>query len=264
MSILARCAIAIAVALTVALLARRARALNTRGAVAATIAGSLAVLAGWKWGVLLVVYFAGSSVLSRIGVEEKVARTSGVVEKGGERDAIQVLANGGIFALAAALAVLWPAHSARWLALGLGALAASASDTWATEIGTLHGGSPRSILGFGLVPVGMSGGVTWAGTIGAIAGATFIALVSMALAWPFRLAFAAFVGGLFGSTLDSVIGATLQQRRWCDACQQPTECPVHDCGTTTRPLAGRSWLDNDMVNLICGVAGGLLAMAISG
>jgi uncharacterized membrane protein len=110
----------------------------------------------------------------------------------------------------------------------------------------------------------MSGGVTLSGTIGAIAGAAFIALVSIALSWPSRLAVAALVGGIVGSTLDSVIGATLQLRRWCDPCQQPTERPIHDCGTTTRPLAGLAWLDNDIVNLVCGVAGGLLAMAIIG
>ena len=51
---------------------------------------------------------------------------------------MQVLANGGVFALAALLgAVLgspWPAAGSR---AALGALAASAADTWATEIGTL-------------------------------------------------------------------------------------------------------------------------------
>ena len=264
MSILARSAIAFAVALTIALLARCARALSTSGAVAATVVGALAVLAGWKWAILLLVYFASSSVLSRIGVKQKDARTSSVVEKGGERDAMQVLANGGAFALAATLGVVLPAYGARWLALGLGALAASASDTWGTEIGTLHGGRPRSILGFGVVPVGMSGGVTLAGTAAAIAGAAFIALVAAALSWPLRLSIAVFAGGIVGSTLDSLIGATLQQRRWCDRCQKPTERAVHDCGTSTRPVAGLAWLDNDAVNLVSGIAGGLLAMAIIG
>jgi uncharacterized membrane protein len=110
----------------------------------------------------------------------------------------------------------------------------------------------------------MSGGVTLAGTFAAVAGAAFIALVVTALSWPLRIAIAAFAGGIVGSTLDSVIGATLQQRRWCDRCQQPTERLVHDCGTTTRPSTGLAWLDNDMVNLVCGAAGGLLAMAIIG
>jgi uncharacterized protein (TIGR00297 family) len=264
LSILARLAIATAIALTISLLARRARSLDGAGATVATVTGTLALLAGWRWGVLLVVYFASASVLSRVGAAHKDARTSSVIAKGGARDAWQVLANGGVFALAAALAVALPQHEQRWLALGIGALAASASDTWATEIGTLYGGAPRSILGWRPVPVGMSGGVTGVGVVAAIAGAAFIALVSLALGWPVRVALASIIGGIAGSTLDSVLGATLQQRRWCDRCNRATERVVHDCGTPTRPIGGLAAMNNDSVNLLCGLAGGLIALAITG
>jgi len=264
LSILARLAIAAAIALAISLLARRARSLDGAGAAVATVTGTLALLAGWRWGVLLVVYFASASALSRFGAARKDARTSSVIAKGGARDAWQVLANGGVFALAAALAVALPQHEQRWLALGIGALAASASDTWATEIGTLYGGTPRSILGWSPVPVGMSGGITVVGALAAFAGAAFIALVSLALGWPVRIALASVVGGIAGSTLDSVLGATLQQRRWCDRCNRPTERAVHDCGTATRAVGGLAAMNNDSVNLLCGFAGGLIALAITG
>lgn len=264
MSILTRVAIATAIALGISLLARRARSLDTGGAVVATVTGALALLAGWRWGVLLVVYFASASALSHFGAARKNAHTASVVEKGGTRDAWQVIANGGVFAIAAALAVLAPQHEQRWLALGIGALAASASDTWATEIGTLYGGAPRSILDWSPVPVGMSGGVTVVGALAAIAGAIFIGLASLALGWPARVAVASVIGGIVGSTLDSLLGASLQQRRWCDRCNRATERVVHDCGTPTRPIGGFAALNNDTVNLLCGIAGGLLALAISG
>ncbi len=264
MSILARLAVGAAIALAISLLARRARSLDTGGAAVATVAGTLALLAGWRWGVLLVVYFASASALSRFGAARKDARTSSVIEKGGARDAWQVLANGGVFALAAALAVAVPQYEQRWLALGVAALAASASDTWATEIGTLYGGTPRSILGWSPVPVGMSGGVTGVGALAAIAGAAFIALVSLALGWSARVAMASVIGGIAGSTLDSLLGATLQQRRWCDRCNRATERVVHDCGTPTRPIGGLAAMNNDSVNLLCGLAGGLIALVITG
>src|SRR5690348_10562762 len=143
MSMLAPVARALAIALLVALIARRARALSVDGAIAAALVGTLAVLAGWNWAVLLILYFASSSGLSRFGVGEKTARTKSVIEKGGERDAMQVIANGGVFGIAALLAIVDREHAMRWAALGIGALAASASDTWATEIGTLVGGPPR-------------------------------------------------------------------------------------------------------------------------
>ena len=264
MSVLAQTAGALGVALFVAFLARRARALSLDGAVAATLVGALALLAGWQWGLLLIFYFAASSTLSRLGYDKKTTRTISVIEKGGERDAMQVLANGAVFAIAALLAILMPAHETRWAALAAGALAASASDTWATEIGTLVGGTPRSILGFRPLPFGMSGGVTLAGSIAAVVGAGFIASIALALAWPARAAFGAFIGGAAGSTLDSLLGATLQLRRRCDRCNCDTERLVHDCGAGTSRASGIAWLGNDTVNLICGAAGGLLALAITG
>ncbi|HEY2376841.1 MAG TPA: DUF92 domain-containing protein [Gemmatimonadaceae bacterium] len=264
MSVLARLAIATLIALSIALLARRARALSPDGAVAATIVGMLALLAGWKWAAVLILYFGTSSALSRFGADRKSVRTTSVIEKGGERDAMQVLANGAVFAIAAALAVLVPEHATHWVAVGIGALAASASDTWATEIGTLVGGSPRSILSFAQVATGMSGGVTVAGSIAALAGAAFVALAASALAWPTRVAVAAFVAGVVGSTLDSLLGATLQLRRRCDRCDCATERDMHDCGTTTRFVGGVRWLDNDVVNLVCSAVGGLMALAITG
>ena len=264
MSILARIAIAAGIALAISLLARRARSLDAGGAAVATITGTLALLAGWRWGVLLIVYFASASALSHLGAARKDARTASVIAKGGARDAWQVVANGSVFAIAAALAVALPQYEQRWLALGIGALAASASDTWATEIGTLYGGAPRSILDWSPVPVGMSGGVTVVGVLAAIAGAVFIALASLTLGWPMRVAGASVIGGIAGSTLDSLLGATLQQRRWCDRCNRATERDVHDCGAPTRRTGGFAALNNDSVNLLCGLAGGLLALAITG
>src|SRR5665213_2130338 len=90
------------VAACVAFGAKRAGSLSMSGALAATIVGTLAVAAGWDWGALLLLYFISSSLLSRIGRATKERRTAAIVAKGGARDAIQVLANGGVFAAAAA------------------------------------------------------------------------------------------------------------------------------------------------------------------
>ena len=58
---------------------------------------------------------------------------------------------------------------------------------------------------------------------------------------------------------DSVVGATLQDRRWCDTCQTSTERAVHGCGTPTRHAGGITAVDNDLVNLIATVAGAAVA-----
>ena len=247
---------------SIALAARAAGSLTTSGAIAATIIGTLAATVGWNWAALLILYFVSSTVLSRLGRAEKEELTSAIVAKGGRRDALQVLANGGVFA-AAAIAMLIEPHI-RWVALGAGSLAAAAADTWATEVGTLFGGTPRSILNWHPVPAGTSGGVSLIGTLAALAGATFVAILARLLGWTPRLANLIAFGGIVGAMVDSIIGATVQARRWCDACAQETERPTHDCGAETRPLRGFRWLDNDVVNLLSNAAGGVLAALLAG
>jgi uncharacterized protein (TIGR00297 family) len=241
------------VALAIAMLARRARSLSNDGAVAATVVGTAAVAAGWDWGALLVAFFVVSSALSRVGRQVKEARTDTVVAKGGERDALQVLANGGLFAVAAAAYAAHPL--VLWQVIGAGALAASTSDTWATEIGTLSADAPRSILTWRRVAPGTSGGVTVPGTVAAVGGAAFLGGMAAAVGWPLAVAGAAILGGIVGSTADSLIGATMQARRTCPQCNLATERLVHSCGARTTAAGGVAWLTNDGVNAVSSAIG---------
>ncbi len=245
------------VATCISLAAWRARSLTASGAAAATIVGTLAVGAGWPWGALLILYFVSSTLLSRVGRARKEIRMASIVAKTGGRDAAQVLANGGLFATAAALSLMHP--DVRWIALGAGSLAASAADTWATEVGTLAAGEPRLIIGWRRVPTGTSGAVSMAGSLAMIAGAVFVAAMTLVLGWTPGVALWVVVGGIAGAVIDSLLGATLQVRRWCEQCARETERRTHDCGTTTRRARGVEWMDNDIVNFLSSGVGGLLA-----
>ena len=246
--------------IAVVLAARRTRTLSTSGAVAAAIAGTICMAAGWSWGALLLSLFISASALSKIGEAKKEARVASVVEKGAERDAVQVLANGGVFA-AAALGHLVLASPA-WFAIGAGAIAASTADTWATEVGTLSSDDPVSMMSGKRVPPGTSGAVTLIGSLAALAGALFIALEATLAHWPVSLTVVA-LGGVAGALADSLLGATLQARRWCDPCATSTERLVHSCGATTRHSAGIAGLDNDVVNAVCSGLGALIALTLS-
>ena len=238
-----------------------AGALSRTGTVAATLVGTVCVAAGWSWGALLIAFFVSSSALSRLGQDRKARRTAGVVVKGGARDARQVLANGGVFACAAGLHLAFPWQG--WMSLGAGSLAAAAADTWGTEVGTLGGGRPRSITSWRPVPPGTSGGVSVTGSLASVAGALFMALAAWLLRWPEPVAFGAFIGGIVGATLDSLLGALWQARRRCNICGVDTERAIHSCGSPTQPAGGVAWLDNDGVNLISGAAGGVIALVAS-
>ena len=255
--------LALVVALLIAALAVAAGALTLTGAVAAAIVGALCVLAGWGWAALLIVYFVVAVAFSKVGADAKARRTGGVVAKAGSRDAIQVLANGGVFALAAFVSSRVSGPSATILAASAaGALAASAADTLATEVGTFVGGEPRSVIGWRFVPTGTSGGVTVAGSLAMVGGALLVALAALAMGLTSHVA-AAVLGGIAGATADSLLGALVQERRRCPRCDLATERRIHDCGTATELAGGVSWLDNDLVNLCATIAGAVVAGALA-
>ncbi len=243
----------------VAIGARSLRALSTSGAAVAALAGAAACASGWWWGVLLVAYFALTTALSKSGSQSKARLMESIVEKGDERDGWQVLANGGAFVGAALGHLIW--HSPSWYAIGAGALAASAADTWATEVGMLSSGQAVSIVSGRRVPVGTSGGVTVAGSVAALGGALFIAVLAAFARWPIVFAAVA-LGGIAGAITDSLLGASVQCRRWCSACGKATERKVHNCNAPTEVVGGSRWVDNDVVNGICSVVGGLITLVL--
>lgn len=165
--------------------------LTGRGVVAALAVGLAAEYGfGWRGLGLLLAFFVSGSLLSK--------KTS--------RNERQVLANGGVAAVAA-VAASWPAFA--------GALAAATADTWATEIGRHSHTAPRLISSWTRVPPGTDGGMTLLGTAGGIAGAASIAGLSSALERQTISAVA--IAGVVGMLLDSVLGATVQGKvRWMD------------------------------------------------
>jgi uncharacterized protein (TIGR00297 family) len=249
----------------------RARALTWDGAVAACLVGGTVFgFGGLGCAVLLVLFFASSSVLSFFkSGDTRKRRAADTFEKGGKRDAVQVLANGGVAALAALLMGLLA--SPALLGAFVGGLAAATADTWATEIGVLSRAEPRLVSTWRVVPAGTSGAVTWLGSGAAILGSGVIGVVAalLALATIFSVVLtveqaiflvpAALLGGTSGMLADSLLGATVQAGYYCPACGKPTESRVHRCGTPTQLVRGLAWVNNDLVNV-----GGTLVGAVVG
>ena len=246
-----------AFAAIVAFAALRAGALDLGGAIAAFVVGTATFGGlGGAGAAVLLGFFVTSVALSRFGKAQKAVRLIDI-GKTGPRDAAQVLANGGVAALCALLAFFVDARYAIGFA---GAFAAATADTWATEIGTLAGGTPRSILTGKPVATGLSGGITFAGTAAEIAGALLIAAVALAL--DARAFVPVVAGGLAGAILDSVLGASLQSLRWCPQCRRACETEPHACGANTTPLRGLGWFGNDAVNGLATLCGAAVAFAL--
>jgi uncharacterized protein (TIGR00297 family) len=248
--------------------------LSASGVLGAIITGTLIFgLGGWVWGLVLIAFFVSSSFLSHYRQADKESLAEKFA-KGHRRDLGQALANGGWGAVLAVLYAFFP-NPLLWAAF-LGTMAAVNADTWATEIGVLNPTPPRLITTGQRVAVGTSGGVSTLGTLAALGGGLFIGVVALALGgvaslWqhlPLRwmdlwLIPVVIAGGLAGSFFDSLLGATAQAIYYCDACQKETERTIHRCGTQTRQIRGRRWLDNDRVNLLSSVVGGLAAALVA-
>lgn len=243
------------------------QALTRSGAVGAVTVGAPIFAAGGPaWAAVLTGFFVLSSALSRAGQARKSALQE-VAEKGSRRDLGQVLANGSAGALLA-LATGSRAAGSRGATFSayLGAIAAVAGDTWATELGSLSPRPPRSILTGKVVRTGVSGGVTPLGFAASAAGGAAMgaiaALARVADADASRVALARLVltgaaAGLAGSVADSLLGATLQRTYRCPCCGTQTERRVHRCGTPTVPFRGVPLVDNDVVNFLGSVAGAI-------
>lgn len=235
--------------------------LSLSGAAAALVVGTLTLgFGGWIWGVLLGIFFITSSLLSHYKEAEK-EQVAEKFDKSHRRDYGQVLANGGLGALIAFMNFVAP--NPAWFLMFVGIMATVTADTWATELGTLSSQAPRLITSGQRVEVGSSGGVSMLGTLVSIFGGLVIGLAAGFLDPLIEPAVGIVIGavsGLIGSLVDSLLGATIQQVYYCDACQKETERKIHTCGSETQSLRGWYWLNNDMVNLISSMIGGIVAV----
>lgn len=249
----------------IAFAAFRAQSLSKSGAWGAFLEGTIIFgLGGWKWAVILLTFFISSSLLTRLFKKRK-ASLDEKFDKGGTRDIGQVLANGAIASIFAGLHFFFPANPSYWLAFAA-SLAAVNADTWATELGVLNPSLPRMITSWKSVERGTSGAISLLGTISAAGGAALIAILASLLApgkggWGYLGIIT--VAGLSGALFDSILGATIQAIYRCPSCGKETEKhPYHTCGTATIQVRGWRWLNNDMVNLGCALAGALVGVIL--
>ena len=258
------------IAVIISYLAYRAHSLDKSGALSAAVIGTIVFgLGGLQWAILLLAFFITSSVFSRAfknrkqGLGEKFS-------KGNQRDVGQVFGNGGVATVFVLIHALYAESTVGWVGFAA-SLAAVNADTWATELGVLNPTPPRVITNLRRrVEKGTSGGVSLFGTIASLLGSALIGILAtilnptqMGITNDWSLAILVTIAGLAASLFDSLLGATVQAMYYCPTDQKETEkYPLHTCGTKTIHIRGWSWLNNDLVNLACGIFGSLTALIL--
>lgn len=175
------------------------------------------VLGGFGWFAALIAFFSIGGLASKYRYEEKAAR--GVAqEDGGARGTGNVLANSAVALVAvvgAAAVEQLPVSTEIFALVFAGAVATAMSDTLSSEVGGLFD-SPRLVTTLRPVAPGTDGAVSPQGTLAGTAGALLvagIAAVGMPLGDPTVGGLAVAAGGVLGTVVDSLLGATMEGGR---------------------------------------------------
>merc|ERR1712055_921030 len=260
------------------------KSLSTSGALLALLVGFCLTLAHYSFFLCLLAFFVTSSKATRYR-EDKKRKFEADYKEGGQRNWLQVLCNGG---MATELSLLYlldigsadlavdfkNEYRSSWLGMAiLGSLACCNGDTWASELGTVFAKSqPWLITTFQPVPRGTNGGVTLVGLVCSVMGGLAIGLAYFAgiiMSCPssdlemapsqLPVILVGGVGGLLGSLLDSLIGASLQ----FSGKDEKTGQIVEVAREGVVPISGRMVLDNHSVNLVSSILTALLLPKIA-
>ena len=156
----------------------------------------------------------------------------------------------------------------------LSSLACCCGDTWASEVGSVIGGTPRLITNWRVVPKGTNGGVTLIGTLCSLAGGLLVGVAywiteaviiklnsdtSISIMWsviPYALIGAS--AGLFGSLIDSLLGATIQFSGYSEKLDKIVGTP----GRGVTHISGFNIISNHSVNLLSSLFTALVVPAM--
>ncbi|CAK9814483.1 Transmembrane protein 19 [Anthophora plagiata] len=249
------------------------KSVNLSGAILGLWMGFILTLTSFAHVACLVAFFVTSSKATKFRSHLK-KKLEVDYKEGGQRNWIQVLCNGGMATQLAFLYLLDVGcierpidfdkyYRSSWLSVGiLGAFACCNGDTWASEIGSVvSNGDPFLITNRRKVPKGTNGGVSWVGLLVSLLGGMTVGLshyitvlmtvdtIVLQLAapqWPIIIIGG--IGGLFGSIIDSILGATLQYSGINEK-----GIIVEHPGKGVKHISGRQVLDNHSVNLLSSV-----------
>ena len=204
---------AVIVAFTFGYFAFRARTADLSGLFSAALIGIILLVfaapQGPQWFLIMLAFFILGSAATKYKFEYK--KRIGVQQsQSGARGYRNVFANGIVAAAAAVLFGVF--QQPIFVVLYVGCVASAAADTLASEIG-VTGGIPRLITTLTQVPIGTNGGITVTGETVALLGGFVVSVVAMLLhvITPQMMAICT-LAGFMGTNIDSVIGATLENR----------------------------------------------------
>ncbi len=216
----------------IALLAFAKKSLSESGALAAIFVGTVIYFTlGWFAFLYLIVFFGSATALNVLDDNSEPS----------QRNALQVLANA---LLATLFAVLYAfTDQSIYIFLYFLSVAASASDTWASDVGKLSKRLPRNLLTWRMMQTGLSGGVTLLGFIASMFASALFALLAWIALGDVTLVVYLWLFATLASIIDSALGV-VQVKYLREG--KITE----DRRDGAKRHSGIAWLNNNLVNIL--------------
>eukprot|EP00026_Physarum_polycephalum_P012520 Phypoly_transcript_12841.p1 GENE.Phypoly_transcript_12841~~Phypoly_transcript_12841.p1 ORF type:complete len:302 (+),score=45.40 Phypoly_transcript_12841:182-1087(+) len=272
------------ISVAIALRGYRKKKLDLSGAISALIVGFVTILGGIRFAVVLITFFYTSSWLTKYGDKHK-KKIEDQYKEGGSRNWEQVAANATFGSVLSLVYIYYLGEkeipfniqrdpfASTILAAFIGHYACCNGDTWASELGVLSKAAPRLITTLRTVPTGTNGGITILGcaasTLGGFVIGVAFALADVAVWFLFGedggatpevvpVILLGTLGGIGGSLIDSLMGATIQYSGWSESKKKI----VGEPGPGVKRVSGINILNNHHVNFFSSLATGLLAALV--
>lgn len=272
------------ISLSLAIHGKRKNSLSITGAMSAVFVGFVSMACGYRFGLILLIFYYSSSKFTKMK-EERKRQLEFNYSVGGQRTWVQVFSNSILATLTSLIYVVFfgdaeylitltPSHNmisifgfkcdANTVQLMLvcayvAHYSCAAADTWASEIGVLSRSNPRMITSLLLkeVPPGTNGGMSLVGTLASAAGGMFIGAFIFAydllIYGHLESIFYVLVGlitGLMGSIIDSLLGGLLQATFYSPSRKCIVKLEDVKKVDDAKIISGINVLTNDMVNVL--------------
>jgi len=207
--------VALVFSLVLGYLAYRARIADISALLSAALLGVLVIVfTSLSWFLLLLTFYIFGGWVTKYKYRYK--ESIGLAQsKGGVRSYEHVFCNSTAAVVLAIAYGVYPVHSVMIMYAYLGTVATAIGDTMASEIGTTARSRPRMITTLKPAEPGLDGAVTFLGELAALLGAMIIGVLAAAFGMVDHVLLAIFIttmGGFLGTNIDSLLGATLQNR----------------------------------------------------
>ncbi|EFC49180.1 predicted protein, partial [Naegleria gruberi] len=280
---LGKVVIALFLSLYIAIRGYRKKSLDFSGAFAALFVGFVSVVGGFSWTVILLFFFFSSSALTKYKADIKRKREDGYKE-GGQRNFEQVIANGFFPTFICLLFQVFSRLEVHRYLYGnfyyfnakdyplktfllvcyLCCYIANTSDTWSSEYGILSKKEPIFILTLKKTFHGVNGGVSLSGYLASLMFGSMLVgnsneilplftQLAVVLSYQYPIVVLCIFSALFGTTLDSVLGAIFEYSGF----DEEKKIVVKQPGPNVKTISGLSWLNGNQVNFLSGCITGL-------